>query len=226
MARVAEPRSARRWTHPGARKFGFLSRPQGNTRSVPLYACERCGFTSAAFRPEAAAAHRLEYPHCDGVIGIVFRSDDRYRGQTYEPRPATASPTANAEPAQAVPAAPGQVFAMRERLDADETLRLTLLGDLDLAVANRLTARLAELKAAGRAVRLDLSQLAFIDSTGVQALLIALTDARWIGWQLEVAPELSRSVERAAQIVGIAQVLWPQDSATRRSDAAPIAPPA
>lgn len=209
---------------PRARKFGSVSRPEGNTKSVPLYACERCGFTSAAFRLEAAAAHRLGCPDCDGVIRIVFRSEDRYRGQTYEPQPATAPATGNSGPAEGLPAAPGRVFAMRERLDADETLRLTLLGDLDLAVADRLTARLAELKAAGRPVRLDLSQLVFIDSTGVQALLIALIDARWIGWQLEVAPEVSTSVERAAQIVGIAEVLWPQDRAAGRPDAAPIAP--
>jgi hypothetical protein len=50
---------------------------------VPLYACERCGFTSAAFRKAAALAHRFEYPDCDGVIRIIFRSEDRYRGAAY-----------------------------------------------------------------------------------------------------------------------------------------------
>ncbi len=105
---------------------------------------------------------------------------------------------------------------IREHLDADETLRLTILGDLDLAVAGKLSARLAELKATGHPVRLDLSQLAFIDSSGIQAILIALTDARWTGWRLEVTRELSPSVARAAEIVGIAQVLWPQDSNAAR----------
>jgi anti-anti-sigma factor len=100
---------------------------------------------------------------------------------------------------------------MREELDVDDTLRLILLGDLDLATAATFTARLAQLKTAGRPVRLDLSKLGFIDSSGVQALLVALTDARWHGWHLEVAREVSPTVERAAQIVGIAQVLWPQD---------------
>ena len=64
----------------------------------------------------------------------------------------------------------------------------------------------------GRPVRLDLSELAFIDSSGIQAVIVALTDARWVGWRLEVAPGVSPSVERAAQIVGIAQVLWPADT--------------
>jgi anti-anti-sigma factor len=96
---------------------------------------------------------------------------------------------------------------------------VTLLGDLDLTAADTLSTRMADLKAAGRPVRLDLSHLAFIDSTGIQALLAALTDARWAGWPLEVAPRVSPSVERAAQIVGIAQVLWPQEPSAPRSDA-------
>jgi anti-anti-sigma factor len=190
---------------------------------VPLYACERCGFTSAAFRPEAVAAHRHEYPECDGVMRIVFRSEDRYRGEV----PALpATPLSVAPPPEAGPAVPDpRAFAIRERMEADGMLRLTLLGDLDLAVTDQLSERLEELKAARQPVRLDLSQLVFIDSSGVQALLLALTDARWIGWPLEVARQVSPSVERAAQIVGIAQVLWPQDPGARQSDAAPLGPP-
>jgi len=192
---------------------------------VPLYACELCGFTSAAFRLEAAAAHRREYPDCDGVIRIVFRSDDRYRGRSYGLQPAT-PPAAKASRDEREAPARSPAFAMREHLDPDETLRLTVLGDLDLAVADRLSARLGELKEGGRPVRLDLSKLAFIDSTGVQALLVALADARWTGWQLEVAQEVSPSVARATQLVGIAHVLWPPDAGPRPSDAAPFSPPA
>ena len=103
------------------------------------------------------------------------------------------------------------MFALRETVEEDQAVRLTLLGDLDLAGAGTLSTRLEELKAAGRPCRLDLSQLNFIDSSGIQALLLALTDARWNGWPLEVAPEVSPTIQRAAQIVGIAQVLWPKD---------------
>ena len=60
-----------------ALKSGSVWRPGGKTGSVPLYACERCGFTSPAFRPDAESAHRFEYPDCDGYTkGIV------YEGQT------------------------------------------------------------------------------------------------------------------------------------------------
>lgn len=193
---------------------------------MPLYACDRCGFTSAAFRADAAAAHRLGYPDCDGVIRIVFRSHDRYRGPGYEAAPVGGRP-AHARPAEArerrrseaSSGQPGRSFEIREELQGDETRRLILLGDLDLAVVETLGRRLSELKAAGRPVRLDLSRVAFIDSAGVQALLVALLDARWSGWPLDVARELSPSVERAAEIVGIAQVLWPKDPDTNRNRA-------
>jgi anti-anti-sigma factor len=193
---------------------------------VPLYACERCGFTSAAFRVDAAAAHRIEYPNCGGVIGIIFHSEDRYRSRTHGRHRADLPARApGAQEGEGPATQAGREFAIRERFDADGMLRVTLLGELDLAEAHRLTARLAEHKSAERPVRLDLSKLAFIDSSGVQALLVALADARWQGWHLEVAREVSPTVERAAQIVGIAQVLWPQDPGPRQPGAAPWMPP-
>jgi anti-anti-sigma factor len=206
---------------PFAHKPSHLSsvhRFGGNTGCVPLYACERCGYTSAAFRPEAARLHRLEYPDCDGVMRIIFRSEERYRGALYAPpappQPATPVSTQDAQP----PAGkPDRTFAIRETVDEDQALRLTLLGDLDLTAADALGARLAVLKSAGRPARLDLSKLAFIDSFGIQALLLAVTDARWNGWPLEVAPTVSPSVERATQIVGIAQVLWPPEPLPSRT---------
>ena len=185
---------------------------------MPLYACERCGYTSAAFRPEAARLHRLEYPHCDGVMRIVFRSEERYRGELHVPP--TARPAAaprSREDAQPPVAPSDHAFGISETVDPDQALRLMLFGDLDLTAAEAFSTRLAELKATGRPCRLDLSRVAFIDSSGIQALLLALTDARWSGWPLEVARAVSPSVERAAQIVGIAQVLWPPEPGPSRT---------
>lgn len=178
---------------------------------MPLYGCDRCGFTSAAFRPEAAAAHRLEYPECEGAVRIIFRSDDRYRAQPHPEVAARATSASDSVEVGASMTQSGRALVVRERVDAPDTLRLILLGDLDVAGAGILTARLAELKVADRHVRLDLSQLAFIDSSGIQALIVALIDARWTGWQLEVAAEVSPGVQRAAEITGIAQILWPED---------------
>jgi anti-anti-sigma factor len=158
---------------------------------------------------------------------IVFRSEDRYRGQTYAPAVARRSArSAAAAGGRGLPVAGGRAFGLRERLEVDGMLRLILRGELDLSATQALSARLEELKAAGRPVRLDLSQLTFIDSSGLQALIVALIDARSIGWALEVAPEVGPSVERAAQVVGIAQVLWPEQRPDPRSDAAqPATPP-
>lgn len=86
-----------------------------------------------------------------------------------------------------------------------------MLGDLDIVGADKLTERLHELHATDHPVRIDLSQLGFIDSSGVQALIVALADARSVAWQLEVVREISHSVARVAQIVGIARALWPDD---------------
>jgi anti-sigma B factor antagonist len=191
----------------------------GNTRAVPLYACDRCGFTSAAFRVDAARAHRLAYPQCSGTIQIIFRSDERHRDQSPIRRRATAGGAAAHAQRERTPGTrPGAPFTMQQQIDTDGAVRLTLLGNLDLAVAQTLTDRLGELCKAGRHVRLDLSQLAFIDSSGVGALLLALTDARWNAWPLEVDRHVSPSVERAARIVGIARVLWPRDPASEHTD--------
>lgn len=193
---------------------------------VPLYACESCGFTSAAFRPEAARLHRLEYPACDGVMRIIFRSEERSRGQLYVQPPASAPLEPLTSPEGQAPAGKdAQTFAIRETVDEDQMRRLTLFGDLDLTAADTLSTRLpGGPKSTSRSTRLDLSQLAFIDSTGVQALLLALTDARWTGWPLEVAAEISPTIERAARIVGIAQVLWPSEVGPSRADQAATEP--
>jgi hypothetical protein len=54
---------------------------------MPLYTCDRCGFTSTAFRVHAAETHAAEYPGCPGTVRIVYylsarRSElERYRDE-------------------------------------------------------------------------------------------------------------------------------------------------
>jgi anti-anti-sigma factor len=58
-------------------------------------------------------------------------------------------------------------------------------GELDLSTVPRLRDALRELR--GRnvpLVRLDISQLSFIDSTGLRALLVAAREAEVEGWRL------------------------------------------
>jgi anti-sigma B factor antagonist len=101
------------------------------------------------------------------------------------------------------------LFDIRQRQDDDGWLRVTLIGELDLAVTARLHARLEHLSRSAQPVRLDLSQLQFIDCGGVGAIARALSDARQNGWELEVDRVVSPIVARIAELDEIASALWP-----------------
>lgn len=88
-----------------------------------------------------------------------------------------------------------------EELEEDDGLRLRLSGELDLAAAPGLEERLAQLSAEGVAIRLDLSQLAFIDSSGVRVLIRAVNASRENGLRLDVDPNLSDAVQRVFELV-------------------------
>ena len=100
-------------------------------------------------------------------------------------------------------------FRIEQSTDGSGTVRLQLLGELDVAVASTLTARLAALKDACATVRLDLSGLDFMDSTGLGTVLTAVLDARRDGWMLEVDPALGRAVKRRVDVSGVSPYLWP-----------------
>lgn len=100
-------------------------------------------------------------------------------------------------------------FRMREILDDPNRVRLVLSGELDLAVAEMLGDRLRQLREAGCDVRLDLAELDFIDSSGLRQLIIALSESRADGWQLDVDPGVSDAVRRTVEIAGLDAYLWP-----------------
>ena len=101
-------------------------------------------------------------------------------------------------------------FECRERTDPDGVRRLTLLGEVDIAVADELARRLRGLERSGARTRLDLSELRFIDLCGLDAILAALRRARNAGWQLEVDRRVSRSVERIVSFAGVEAMIWPR----------------
>ena len=103
----------------------------------------------------------------------------------------------------------GPSFEIRESVDADGAARVTLVGELDIAVADGVEERLRRLRDAGRRARLDLSQLDFIDSSGVRAIVLGLKHARQGGHELEVDRRISPTVERMIEIMGIGPQLWP-----------------
>jgi anti-sigma B factor antagonist len=105
----------------------------------------------------------------------------------------------------------GPSFEIRETADDDGAARVTLVGELDIAVADGVEERLRRLREAGRRVRLDLSQLDFIDSSGVRAIVLGLKHARQGGQVLDVDRQISPTVQRMIEIMGIAPQLWPED---------------
>jgi anti-anti-sigma factor len=86
---------------------------------------------------------------------------------------------------------------------------LTLLGEVDMAVAADLEHELQELEHARTRARLDLSELRFIDLGGLDAILAALARARRDGWLLEVDPCVNPTVARLAGLTGLDAILWP-----------------
>lgn len=101
-------------------------------------------------------------------------------------------------------------FQMHEdRVDGHVTI--SLAGELDLAGAPSLADRLRELESARRPVRLDLSRLTFIDSTGIKVVIRALMRARRDGWELEVAPRLTPPVSRVLKLVRVDHLLFGED---------------
>jgi anti-anti-sigma factor len=96
--------------------------------------------------------------------------------------------------------APSPTFEIHEsRLDG--WLRLSLTGELDRAAAPQLENRLAPLRVRRSRVRLDLSRLEFIDSSGIHLLVQTIGEARLKHWELEIEPELSPQVSRLFRLV-------------------------
>jgi anti-anti-sigma factor len=106
----------------------------------------------------------------------------------------------------------GRPFEMREGDDLDGAARLTLLGGLDIVIADRLTICLHRLRAGRRLVRIDLSQLEFIDCTGLEAIIAELTSARRTGREIEIDRPVSAPVKRVITFMDVASVLWPSQT--------------
>lgn len=97
----------------------------------------------------------------------------------------------------------------RGRHDPDGALRVALLGDIDIGVAEELLSRLRQLRRSRTRTRLDLSQLRFVDFSGLRVILRALSEARRVGWELEVDRRVSPNAQRIIDYAGVAAVIWP-----------------
>jgi anti-anti-sigma factor len=78
-----------------------------------------------------------------------------------------------------------------------------LVGDLDLATSQTLTERVSPLTAEEGDLRLDLSELTFIDSSGIRSLLILSESLGDRGRLILMSP--AEPVQRTLELVGIEQ---------------------
>jgi hypothetical protein len=69
----------------------------------------------------------------------------------------------------------------------------------------------------GYDVRLDLSELEFIDSSGLPELIIAVAEPQSDGWRLDIDPQITAPVRRSLDIAGLTSYLCPGVSAARTS---------
>jgi anti-anti-sigma factor len=88
-----------------------------------------------------------------------------------------------------------------EETKSDGRIKLSLRGELDFASTQVPDDRLARLRGRKLPVRLDLSRLEFIDSTGLHLLVRSMGDARTDGWELQIDPEVSQTVSRLFKLV-------------------------
>ena len=92
--------------------------------------------------------------------------------------------------------------------DGDEGLRIVLGGELDLAGRDTLLQRVAALPLEGRPVTLDLSRLAFMDSTGCRAVLEVGASMRERGAaSYVVVAARSGPIERLLELTGLAEAI-------------------
>jgi anti-sigma B factor antagonist len=89
--------------------------------------------------------------------------------------------------------------------DEGDRVRFALSGELDLANACTAELRLEEALSSKRPVLIDLSNLEFLDSTGIALLVTALgrPDAR----RLEVIPSQTPGVRRVLSLTGLEERL-------------------
>jgi anti-sigma B factor antagonist len=94
-------------------------------------------------------------------------------------------------------------FEIAQLTRADGSVVVTVRGELDLATSPALEAVLRTLASERRPAVLDLSELRFIDSSGLRLVLLAAADASRDDWSFALAPELSHAVERLFGLAGV-----------------------
>ena len=94
-------------------------------------------------------------------------------------------------------------FAIDVASPGVKSLRLRVRGDLDLSTSPQLGATLERAIADGNAVVVDLSEVTFVDSTGLNTLISAFKACETNGGALAISPNLPVQVSRVFEITGL-----------------------
>ena len=89
----------------------------------------------------------------------------------------------------------------------DGSARVQPQGELDLASSPELSQALRAEMEAGHRVILDLSGISFIDSTGLNAILIAVRDSDAGHGSLQISASLPEPVLRVVELAGVRRLL-------------------
>ena len=87
-------------------------------------------------------------------------------------------------------------------------VRLIVRGELDALTAPRLQAALDRLRDDHTPVLLDLSEIGFVDSSGLAVLVAAKRQAQTNGWRFAIDRQLAQPVQRLFQLAGIESFIW------------------
>lgn len=96
-------------------------------------------------------------------------------------------------------------FTIARVSDGEDGLVLRVRGELDLHTVPELRDALNAAKADYLAVMLDLSEVDFMDSTGLSLLIRGITDAAADGWSLEVGA-VSEAVRALLERTGLSEL--------------------
>jgi anti-sigma B factor antagonist len=106
---------------------------------------------------------------------------------------------------------PAAAFWIRES-QTGHGRRLSLTGELDLVTTPILEDRLTRPRANRAPVVLDLSELEFIDSTGIRLLVRMVGDARIKRWQLQIEPDVRPRVMQVLKLMHLERIRAGGDS--------------
>jgi anti-anti-sigma factor len=94
-----------------------------------------------------------------------------------------------------------------ERESSADRLRLSVLGEVDIAAAGELEAAVTEACSVSKTVEIDMHEVSFIDSTGLRAVLSAKSLCAERGVEFLLVPSRHQAPRRTFELAGVLDLL-------------------